>query len=148
MRCSSDGTRLALVEGMTLTTFFSLFSCSTPVFASEDGVPVLHFTISREVFQRTDQALEEGVPLGRALLHRNAEGEFDGYRILAIRSGSLPDQLGLKNGDLVMSVAGTKMTSMQAAVQAYQTVQAMDNFCVSLVRRGDPLELCYSLEEV
>lgn len=133
---------------MTLTTLFSLLSCSAPASASEDGVPVLHFVIPREVFQRTDQALEEGVPLGRALLHRNAEGEFDGYRVSAIRPGSLPDQLGLKNGDIVSSVAGTKVNSMMAAAQAYQAVQAMDNFCVSLMRRGDPLELCYSVEEV
>jgi type II secretory pathway component PulC len=127
-----------------ITPFFALLSF-LPASASEDRLPVGHFVIQRDVLERATQDLEEGVPLGRALLHRGSDGVYDGYRLIAIRQGTLPDQLGLKNGDIVRSVAGMELTSVQSALQAYETVRAMDNFCVSLLRRGEPLELCYAV---
>ena len=84
--------------------------------------------------------------LGRALLHRGADGNYDGYRLSAIRRGSLADQLGIKNGDVIHSVNGSDLNSMQAAMGAYNTMQNDSNFCLNVTRRGEQQELCYEVQ--
>ena len=84
--------------------------------------------------------------LGRALLHRGPDGNYDGYRLSAIRRGSLADQLGIKNGDVIHAVNGQNLDSMQAAMGAYNTMQNDDNFCLDVTRRGEKQTLCYDVQ--
>jgi hypothetical protein len=79
--------------------------------------------------------------MGRALLHRGPDGAFDGYRLSAIRRGTLPDQLGFKNGDTVHEVNGIPMTSMEEAMEAYHAAQKAETLAVKLTRRGEPITL-------
>ena len=88
----------------------------------------------------------EGISrMGRALLHRGPDGEFDGYRLSAIRRNTLADQLGIKNGDIIHSVNGQPLTSVQSAMGAYNTLKSEGNFCFEITRRGSPVELCYDV---
>jgi len=78
---------------------------------------------------------------GRALLHRGPDGEFDGFRVSAIRRGSLADSCGLKNGDIVHEVGGHALDSMESAMAAYQLLASESEIAVQITRRGEPVTL-------
>jgi general secretion pathway protein C len=104
------------------------------------------FTISRAVLDENLNDLESLSRMGRALLHRGPDGQFDGYRLSAIRRGSLPDQLGIRNGDIVHKVNGMDLNSVQGAMQALQTMQNQSSFKFEVTRRGQPVTLSYAVE--
>ena len=69
------------------------------------------FSVSKDVFDKYINDLEGISRMGRALLHRGPDGEFDGYRLSAIRRNTLADQLGIKNGDIIHAVNGQPLNS-------------------------------------
>ena len=87
--------------------------------------------------------------LARALLHRGPDGEYDGYRLSAIRRGSLADKLGIRNGDIIHSVNGTTLNSVQGAMAAFQSLSGGTSpgsgFKFEVTRRGQPVTLSYSV---
>jgi type II secretory pathway component PulC len=114
----------------------------------EGGVSQLSenkFVVSKDLFDKNINDLEGISRMGRALLHRGPDGEFDGYRLSAIRRNTLADQLGIKNGDIIHSVNGQPLNSVQAAMTAYNTMQTQSSFCFEISRRGTPTELCYEV---
>lgn len=104
------------------------------------------FAVDKELFDKYINDIESISRMGRALLHRGPDGEFDGYRLSAIRRNTLADQLGIKNGDVVHTVNGTELNSVQSAMNAYQTLQNEASFCFEITRRGQPMELCYDVQ--
>jgi len=76
--------------------------------------------------------------LGRALLHRGPDGEFDGFRVSAIRAGSLPEVIGFKNGDVVHAINGHAVNDISAAMNAYSSLMTEDEFAFDITRRGEP----------
>jgi general secretion pathway protein C len=84
--------------------------------------------------------------MGRALLHRGPDGQFDGYRLSAIRRNTLADKLGIKNGDVIHSVNGKSLNSMSAAMDAYQTLTSENEFSFEVTRRGEKLSLGYDVQ--
>lgn len=103
------------------------------------------YEVSKETFDKNINDLEGISRMGRALLHRGPDGEFDGYRLSAIRRGTLADQLGIKNGDIIHSVNGEPLNSVQSAMNAYNTMKSQSNFCFEISRRGSPQQLCYDV---
>lgn len=121
---------------------------SAPQVTTEDGVSQIddnHFAVPRELFEKHINDLSSLSRMGRALLHRGPDGEYDGYRLSALRRNSLPDQLGIQNGDIIHSVNGEPLTSVEAAMGAYNTLRSDSNFCLEISRRGKPTELCYDV---
>ncbi|MEQ1507396.1 MAG: type II secretion system protein GspC [Myxococcota bacterium] len=103
------------------------------------------FVVSKDMFEKNINDLEGISKMGRALLHRGPDGEFDGYRLSAIRRNTLADQLGIKNGDIIHSVNGSPLNSVQSAMNAYNTMRSESSFCFEISRRGSPTELCYEV---
>lgn len=84
--------------------------------------------------------------MGRSQVHRGRGGEPDGYRLAGLRKGTLPERLGLQNGDVVHAVADRPLTSAAEAMAAFGALQGRDELCVDLTRRGARSRLCYTLE--
>jgi len=116
---------------------------------SEEGVEKIgenKWAVPRSLLDKYIGDLGSASKLGRALLHRGSDGNYDGYRLSAIRRGSLADQLGIKNGDVIHSVNDSELNSMQAAMGAYNTMQNDSNFCLDVTRRGEKQTLCYDVQ--
>jgi len=64
-----------------------------------------------------------------------------GFRIFAIRPGSLPDMIGLQNGDTILRVQGIPITSAASALAATRAVRAAHSVTVNLLRRGCPVAI-------
>lgn len=72
----------------------------------------------------------------RVVPHKGPDGQVDGYRLSAIRRGSLFDKLGIKNGDILHAVNGISLSSTDAAFGAYQTLQNESSFAFEVTRRN------------
>jgi general secretion pathway protein C len=104
------------------------------------------YTITSEELDKHLSDLEGLSRMGRALLHRGPDGEFDGYRLSAIRRNTIADKLGIKNGDIVHSVNGKPLTSMAAAMEAYNTMQNEKAFTFEVTRRGQKQTMRYNVQ--
>lgn len=83
--------------------------------------------------------------LGRALLHRGQDGEFDGYRLSAMRNGSFLREQGLQNGDIVQSLDEIPLRSVDGALRALDALHERDVVTLRGQRRGSPFEIRYHL---
>ncbi|MDP2307520.1 MAG: type II secretion system protein GspC [Pseudomonadota bacterium] len=72
----------------------------------------------------------------RVVPHKGSDGAIDGYRLSAIRKGSLFEKLGIKNGDIVHGVNGQGLTSTEGALQVYQTLRSEKSFTFDITRRN------------
>ena len=104
------------------------------------------YQVSRDMIDKYMNDMEALSKMGRALLHRGPDGQFDGYRLSAIRRNTLADKLGIKNGDVIHSVNGKSLNSMSAAMDAYQTLTSENEFSFEVTRRGEKLSLGYDVQ--
>lgn len=109
---------------------------------SKDGeVIVVERAVVDEALANVDQLASKL----RVVPHKSAEGEIDGYRLSAIRRGSLFDKLGIKNGDVVHGVNGMPLTSADGAFSAFQSLQSESGFTFDVTRRGQRTEHKYEI---
>jgi general secretion pathway protein C len=73
------------------------------------------------------------------------DGKSLGFRVFNIRSGSLFERMGLKNGDVIQSVNGTTLDDPSRALALLDEVQAADEITVDLLRDDHPNTLTYSI---
>ena len=125
-------------------------SASTPAGdgSVEGGVTQLgdnHYAVERGVIDKylTDLTALSG--MGRAIPHRGADGEVDGYRLSGVRRNSVLFQLGIRNGDVIHQVNGSSLASMQDAMTAYQGLQSQSRFNFDITRRGQKQTMEYEV---
>lgn len=104
------------------------------------------FILDRGMVEKQLEDLAGLSSMGRALLHRGPDGQYDGYRLSAIRRGSLADQMGIRNGDIIHSINGIPMNSLEGAMQAYEKLRSESNLEVEVTRRGQPTKLGYTIQ--
>lgn len=76
-----------------------------------------------------------------------ATGEMLGYEIFAIRQGSLFEQLGLQNGDVISEVNGTKVTNPGQAMSMFGKLKKASDINITINRNGRSEDLEYQIEE-
>lgn len=72
-------------------------------------------------------------------------GEFNGFKLYAIRSTSVFSQIGLKNGDVIQSVNGEKIDSLEKAMGLLQTMNSASSVQIGLQRRGQSVNMDYNI---
>jgi S1-C subfamily serine protease len=100
------------------------------------------FVISRDTLHGM---LDASASLGWAQSRSQSNGGREGWRLSAVRRNTMAEQMGLKSGDTVLAIGGVELSSMTAAMRAYREVWEAEDFCLSLLRGGKPMELCYSV---
>jgi len=73
-------------------------------------------------------------------------GQSIGFRLFAIRRGSLFDKIGLKNGDIVTAINGSPMNDPSKAVSLMQELKDARNLEVDALRNQQPLKLSYTIQ--
>jgi general secretion pathway protein C len=73
------------------------------------------------------------------------DGKVVGIRLLGIRQDSLPDILGLVNGDRLETVNGFSVASPETALEAYVRLRTADNLKVQIRRAGRPMTIDYEI---
>ncbi|MEO8604859.1 MAG: type II secretion system protein GspC [bacterium] len=73
-------------------------------------------------------------------------GESVGFRLFAIRRGSLFDKIGLKNGDIIRSINGNPMNDPGKAMGLMQELRDTTNLRVEATRNQQPVTLTYNIQ--
>jgi type II secretion system protein C len=68
-------------------------------------------------------------------------GNIIGFRVRRLPGSSPFAALGLKRGDVINEVNGTRLTSVDGAMDAYNALKNKKRFTFTITRRGKPLEL-------
>jgi general secretion pathway protein C len=73
-------------------------------------------------------------------------GQSIGFRLFAIRRGSLFDKIGLKNGDIITAINDNAMNDPTKAVSLLQDLKDATKLKVNALRNQQPLELSYTIQ--
>ena len=76
-----------------------------------------------------------------------ATGDTLGFEIFAIRPGSIFEQAGLKDGDIIDSVNGESITDQGKAMSLFNQLRTADEINISINRNGRSEELEYIIED-
>ena len=72
-------------------------------------------------------------------------GKPKGFAITQIAPGSLYQQAGLQNGDIILSVNGKEITGAQQAMNMYQTLKNAAAIDLELIRAGQVRQIHYDI---
>ncbi len=73
-------------------------------------------------------------------------GEIGGFKMVAIKPGSIYEKLGLKTGDILKGVNGEMVDSPQKAMELYQALKNSSDIQLDITRNGQSSTLNYTLE--
>jgi hypothetical protein len=73
------------------------------------------------------------------------DGKPEGFKLYAIRPGSLYYRIGLANGDTVQSINGHRLDSVDKTLEVYTQLRDAKRLELGLVRRGKPLTLTITI---
>ncbi len=73
-------------------------------------------------------------------------GEISGFKLVAIKAGSIYETLGLKRGDIIKGVNGEPVDSPQKAMELYSALKSADSIQLDVNRGGSSTTLNYTLE--
>jgi len=72
-------------------------------------------------------------------------GKSSGYKLLNIKKGSLIQNIGLKNGDIVKEINGKSINKPEEAFQAYQQLKNGGSFVLDIERGGKKETIHYEV---
>lgn len=73
-------------------------------------------------------------------------GQANGFKLFAIRPGSLYSKLGIQNGDIIHKINGFIINSPDKALEVYQKLKNARQVEIELTRRGRNKKLSYSID--
>lgn len=125
---------LALLEGE------SGLSEESPVQTDGDTIVVSEEELSKELAN-----LPRLLSQARAVpFFRN--GQSIGMRLFAIRRGSLYEKVGLKNGDILLSINDNSLSDPTQALKLFEELKNQEQLAVKVERNGKEKSLNYSIE--
>lgn len=72
-------------------------------------------------------------------------GQSIGMRLFAIRSGSMYEKLGLKNGDIILSVNENSLSDPAQALKLFEQLKSERSIGVRLERNGQNMDMKYNI---
>ncbi len=81
----------------------------------------------------------------RAIPDIGADGTSNGFKLSEIQPGSLFQQIGLQDGDILTSVEGQSVSDPARAMQLLASLRQQSSVDVTVLRNGQPLQLHYNI---
>ncbi|HQQ06885.1 MAG TPA: PDZ domain-containing protein, partial [Candidatus Omnitrophota bacterium] len=69
-----------------------------------------------------------------------------GMKVEGVDKGSLIEQAGIKDKDVLTAINNQKIDSYQKALQVFKKVRKSSEIKITLLREGKPKQLCYKIE--
>ncbi|GIW43010.1 MAG: general secretion pathway protein GspC [Candidatus Binatia bacterium] len=102
------------------------------------------FHIDRAEVDRQLDNMNQLLTQMRAVPHFE-NGRSTGFRLFAIRQGSIFEQLGLRNGDVIQSINGQDLSDPAKALALFQELRNASEIKVAGVRNKQPFETLYRI---
>lgn len=110
-----------------------------------DSTPSRDISVNRSLIDESMKDLNKLMKDVRIRPHfRN--GESDGLIVSGIKGGSVFRKLGLRNGDIIMGVDGSKIESVDDAMKLYSGLSDLQKMKVDIKRRGKIQTLNFNIE--
>jgi general secretion pathway protein C len=107
-----------------------------------------NYTVTRDVFEKMLEDPSALSGLARGIAHEE-NGKVVGMKLYGIRRTALLGRLGVQNGDMLRTVNGFDVSNMQgdadSALNALTAVRGSNKVTVSVIRRGKPVTLEYTV---
>jgi len=107
------------------------------------------YTIDADDLNKELKSLSRISREARGVFARDKEnpGKSLGFKLFAIKRGSLFEKIGIKNGDIIQSINGEKLDNPDKALEMYSRLQdGISNMNVSVLRHGKKLTMDYSVK--
>ena len=104
------------------------------------------FSIDRDVVLHYANDLEAAGKLAWIDWAKNDKGKTIGFEVKRIRCGTPLDQLGLKQGDIILEINNKEIKSVVQAFTVWRKVRKKDVIRVTLKRGGKRTEFKYHIE--
>jgi general secretion pathway protein C len=107
------------------------------------------FTFRREDINKHLENLPKILQDAKAVpyIEPGSGGEVGGFKMVAIKPGSIYEELGLKRGDILRSVNGEPIDNVQKAMELYQALKSSaSEIELEVSRDGKQTTLNYTLE--
>jgi len=101
--------------------------------------------IDREEIDKTLSNLNN-IAMQARIVPSFKNGEANGFKLFAIRPGSVYSKLGIQNGDIIHKINGYAMNSPDKALEIYQKLKSARNVEIEVTRRGKSKKLSYTIE--
>jgi type II secretion system protein C len=113
----------------------------------EDGIKKISDTERQVDRAVVDKLLSDPTQFLKSVRVRpyRKDGKIAGYKLRRFTPGSPLALLGAKKGDIIHSVNGTKLTSVDQALNAYQSLRSNSELTFSITRKGKPMDLKISV---
>ena len=77
---------------------------------------------------------------------RNNPGKSLGFKLFAIKRGSLFEKIGIKNGDIIQTINGESLDNPDKALEMYSRLQdGISDLNVTILRHGKKINMDYSV---
>jgi len=103
------------------------------------------YTIERGEIDKTLNNLNS-IAMQARIVPSFKNGESNGFKLFAIRPGSLYSKIGIQNGDIIHKINGFAMTSPDKALEVYQKMKNARSIEVELTRRGQTVKMSYNIQ--
>jgi type II secretory pathway component PulC len=103
-----------------------------------------HYVLDRKLWERI---LSDNTTLmtQARIVPNIKDGRAHGFKLFAIRPGSVYARLGIVNGDTVLALNGHDMSSPEKALEVYSKLRTAKELVVELDRKGSPLTIHYEV---
>lgn len=101
----------------------------------------------RVITRKTMKRMSECASRTERIVPSMKDGKPVGLKIFGVRPDSVSSALGLKNGDVMISVNGHDLLSPDGALLAYEDAKKASVVKVALVRQGSSMELLIRIED-
>ena len=92
-------------------------------------------TVSKAKVDSTLQDLNQVIQQAR-MVPNYENGAVDGFKIFGIRNGSIFQDLGLQNGDVINNINGTQIDSLEKALPMLQLLKTESSYTIDITRKG------------
>jgi general secretion pathway protein C len=101
-----------------------------------------HYLIARTTLNQDLQNMPRLFTEIRAIPNLQ-NGTANGFRLSEVAPGSIFQQIGLMDGDLLTAVSGQPVGDPARAVQLLETLRNQSTITLNVVRNGSPMQLQY-----
>lgn len=102
------------------------------------------FVVDRSVIDQNLQNMGSLLTQMRAVPNLE-DGKTNGFRLSEIQQGSIFQQMGLHDGDVVKSIAGQEINDPMRAMELLSVLQNQQGVAIQVIRDGHPVDLSYQI---
>lgn len=132
------------MEGKKIVLYLEKSYMDSPIWELSDTLRVVMRDKLLELINSEEGDLKANLEMKP---HLDKEGNFRGYEIKGVKTGSLPYLGGLRNGDIIKEINKQKLSSEQKSIQTFKKVRKLQDIDLVVSRDKKDVNLTYKVDK-